>query len=67
MLTTEQKIRLKAAVRKPANYTQENPQLDEVIKQIKKESPHLYHTKESLPSRKWINAPSSPVYRAGLL
>ena len=67
MLTIEQKLRLKKAVRKPADYTQGNPELDEVIKQIKQESPHLYHTKESLPSRKWINTPMNPVYRAGLL
>lgn len=66
MLTSEQKLRLKKAVRKPADYTQENPELDAVIKEIKKESPHLFHTSDTLKTRVFITPPLRPIPHAGL-
>jgi hypothetical protein len=61
MLTIEQKLRLKMAVRVPADYTKENKELDRVIAQIKSESPSLYWTPDTLILRKFFNRPKYPI------
>ena len=61
MFTDDQKARLKKAVRMPADYTMENPELDAVIAQIRLESPHAFLTKDDLKLRRFIVNPQSSI------
>ena len=66
MLTTEQMLKLKAAVRKPPDYTRENLALEEVIKALKQENPEAFHTPDTLKTRRFIIPPKQPIPHAGL-
>lgn len=61
MLTSEQKLRLKMAVRVPPDYTKDNEELNRAIAQTKSESPHLYWTPETLILRKFFHKPKYPI------
>lgn len=65
MLSHEQKQRLKRATRKTTDYAKDNPELDAVIAQLKKESPHLFHTAETLKTRVFVTPPLMPIPHAG--
>lgn len=70
MLSHYQQERLKAQVRPLINdhyQSSENPSLEAVIADIKKQSPHKFHTDQTLKDRVFFNQPRRDVPSAGFI
>ena len=46
---------------------EDNPELEAVVARIRQESPHLFHTAETLPLRRFIDEPRPGTPHAGYI
>jgi hypothetical protein len=61
MFNDQQRARLRMTVRKNPDWNKPNPLLNEVIEQIRLESPECFHTDDTLKTRRFIVQPPQNI------